>query len=175
MKGAQSFADELNKNGKVAVVEAVNVTDWNEQVKAFEAAVSEFGRIDYVYPIAGIGERPWIPPHTDPMSGFVQPDLSVADVDMRGVLYTCSFALQQFRRQESDKNGFRGKRICRIRLLCLAMKRQRGAIWKSAVWPPCADSTAYQPCPYTQQQSSKATPLFFMCVSAHLGTYSVVS
>jgi hypothetical protein len=57
-KGAQSLADELNKKGKVVWVETVNVTDWDEQVKAFEAAISEFGRIDYVYPIAGIGVRP---------------------------------------------------------------------------------------------------------------------
>jgi NAD(P)-dependent dehydrogenase (short-subunit alcohol dehydrogenase family) len=87
----------------------VNVADWEQQVKAFEAAISEFGRIDYVYPVAGVGERPWTPHHSDPKSGFVKPDLSVVDVDMRGVLYTCSLALQQFRRQEPDKNGFRGK------------------------------------------------------------------
>ena len=86
------------------------MTDWEQQVTAFEAAVSAFGRVDYVYPIAGIGERAWTPHHsTGAKAGFAKPDLSVTDVDLKGVLYTCSLALQQFRRQEPDKNGFRGK------------------------------------------------------------------
>ena len=95
--------------GKVAWVESVDVVDWDQQVKAFEAAVSEFGRIDYVYPIAGIGERPWTPHHKGPKDAFVKPDLTVVDIDVKGVLYSVSLALQQFRRQEPDKNGFRGK------------------------------------------------------------------
>ena len=37
----------------VALVGEVNVTDWDQQASCFEAAVKEFGRIDYVYPIAG--------------------------------------------------------------------------------------------------------------------------
>jgi len=32
------------------------VTDWDSQRQGFEAAVKQFKRIDYVYPIAGIGE-----------------------------------------------------------------------------------------------------------------------
>lgn len=93
----------------MAWVGTVDVTDWDQQVKAFEAAVAEFGRIDYVYPIAGIGERAWTPHHTSPKDAFVKPDLSAIECDLTGVLYTISLALQQFRRQEPDKNGFRGK------------------------------------------------------------------
>lgn len=39
------------------------------------------------------------------------PDLSVIDVNVKGVLYTVYLALAYFRRQESDKDGWRGKII----------------------------------------------------------------
>ena len=86
----------------------VDVTDWNSQAKAFGEAVTSFERIDYVYPIAGVGERRWI--DNDPTkSGFEAPDLTVMDIDLKGLLYTLSLAIQQFRRQDKDSNGFRGK------------------------------------------------------------------
>ena len=44
-------------------------------------------------------------------SGFEKPDLTVIDLDLTGVMYTVSLAVQQFRRQE-PKNGFRGKIGC---------------------------------------------------------------
>lgn len=111
-EGAQKLADELNKSSDhIARVSHVDTANWNSQAKAFSQAVAEFGRIDYVYPIAGIGERPWIP--NDPNgTGFVMPDLSAIDVDLTGVLYTVGLAVQQFRRQEPGKNGFRGKSKC---------------------------------------------------------------
>jgi len=108
-KGAQAFADELNKKGDVASAVTVEVLDWEGQVKAFETALAKHKRIDYVYPMAGIAERTWTPHHKGPKDAFVKPDLAVLDVDVTGVLYTVSLALQQFRRQEPDKNGFRGK------------------------------------------------------------------
>lgn len=94
---------------EVALVTEVEVTDWDSQEKAFSTAVKQFGRIDYVYPIAGISERVWTPHDSGRGSGFQKPDLSVLDIDLTGVLYTVSLALQQFRRQEPDQNGFRGK------------------------------------------------------------------
>jgi NAD(P)-dependent dehydrogenase (short-subunit alcohol dehydrogenase family) len=98
----------LNKNGQVAKCAHVDVLDWNSQAKAFSQAVADSGRIDYVYPIAGVGERPSI--INDPsQTGFEMPDLTVLDVDLTGVIYTVSLAVQQFRRQEPSKNGFRGK------------------------------------------------------------------
>ncbi|KAK5009732.1 hypothetical protein LTR60_005127 [Cryomyces antarcticus] len=108
LKGAEAFAAELNKNGRVAFASQVDVMDWEQQLSAFKQAVDEFGRIDYVYPIAGIGERAWLP--NDPKAKeFVKPDLTVLDADLTGVLWTVSLALQQFRRQEKSKHGFRGK------------------------------------------------------------------
>ena len=75
---------------------------------AFQKVLKEFGRIDYVFAVAGIGERKWIP--NDPHAvDFAKPDLSVLDVDLNGVLYTAALAIQQMRRQEKDEHGFRGK------------------------------------------------------------------
>ncbi|KAL2432205.1 hypothetical protein ABEF95_001118 [Exophiala dermatitidis] len=109
--GARKLVDELNKESQVARCAHVDVADWNSQAKAFSQAVADFGRIDYVYPVAGIGERPWIP--NDPsLSGFEAPDLTVLDVDLIGVLYTIALAVQQFRKQEPGKHGFRGKIGC---------------------------------------------------------------
>jgi hypothetical protein len=135
-------------------------------VKVFEAAISEFGRIDYVYPIAGIGERPWTPHHTGPKEAFVRPDLSVTDVDMRAVLYSCSLALQQFRRQELDKDGFRGKSNA-VSRSSFKVEKLTGAVSKSAAWPPFVDSIAYQRCLYTQQQNSELLPSISLRLSAH--------
>lgn len=108
IEGAQKLADELNKDSSMARCAHVDAASWNSQAKAFSQAVSDFGRIDYVYPIAGISERPWIP--NDPVaSGFEVPDLTVLDVDLTGVLYTIALAVQQFRKQEPGRHGFRGK------------------------------------------------------------------
>jgi hypothetical protein len=135
-------------------------------VKGFEAAISEFGRIDYVYPIAGIGERPWTPHHTGPKDAFVKPDLCVADVDMRAVLYSCSLALQQFRRQEPDKDGFRGKSNA-LPSPPSRVKKLTGAVSKSAAWPPFAGSIVYRRCLYTQPQNSELLPPLSSRVNAH--------
>ncbi len=86
----------------------VDVADWESQVAAFEKAVADFGRIDYVFPIAGIGERKVI--KNDPKGqGFQKPDLFTIDVDLIGLLYTAYLAIQQMRRQEKDGQGYRGK------------------------------------------------------------------
>ena len=110
LDGAQKLVDELNNhsNGQVAKCAHVDVASWNSQAKAFSQAVADFGRIDHVYPIAGVGERASIV--NDPsQTGFEMPDLSVIDIDLTGVLYTVSLAVQQFRKQQPGKNGFRGK------------------------------------------------------------------
>jgi NAD(P)-dependent dehydrogenase (short-subunit alcohol dehydrogenase family) len=112
-EAAESVAAQLNKTvgpeEQVAWTHELDVAVWESQRTSFEAALQELGgRIDYVMPIAGVGERPWIthPPDT---SGFTKPDLTVIEVDTIGVLYTVSLAIQQFRRQAPSKHGFRGK------------------------------------------------------------------
>ncbi|OAL33228.1 hypothetical protein AYO20_07545 [Fonsecaea nubica] len=108
---AIDFAAELNETAQVAWTAQVDVTNWDEQVSAFEKAVDTFGRIDYVFPIAGLSERRSFPNRGKDLKGFEKPDLSVIDVNLTGVLYTVSLALQQFRRQDVNKFGFKGK-IC---------------------------------------------------------------
>ncbi|KAI6865250.1 hypothetical protein KC338_g5174 [Hortaea werneckii] len=87
----------------------VDAASWESQKKAFQQALEDLGgRVDFVCPIAGIGERRSIP--NDPTStGFVKPDLACLDVDLYGVTYTVSLAVQQMRRQERDEEGYRGK------------------------------------------------------------------
>lgn len=112
IKGAEAVAAELNESdSQNAQVTNVDTGDWNSQAEAFGKAVHAFGRIDYVYPIAGIGERVWTPNDPTKSSGFEKPDLTVIDLDLVGVMYTVSLAVQQFRRQE-PKGGFRGKIGC---------------------------------------------------------------
>jgi NAD(P)-dependent dehydrogenase (short-subunit alcohol dehydrogenase family) len=104
---AQKFADEHNAGAKAPSLFYVgcDTSLWDSQLSAFQTALRVLGgRIDFVAPIAGIGEKKWLPTF-DVMgksSGddFVKPDLSVIDVDLTGVLYTIALAVQQFRRQE---------------------------------------------------------------------------
>ena len=108
--GLKSVADELNKGGKQVVwTKDVDVSDWDSQRTAFESAIETFnGRIDYVLPIAGIGERRSFP-NRPSSTGFEKPDLKVIEVDEVGVIYTVSLAVQHFRRLEKNKHGYRGK------------------------------------------------------------------
>ena len=100
----------MNGKTEVALAHPLDVTDWDQQATAFSAAVRAFGRIDYVYPVAGIGEKTWTP-RTKSGEGFAKPDLGVLNIDLIGLLYTVSLALQQFRKQEVT-DGFRGKIGC---------------------------------------------------------------
>jgi NAD(P)-dependent dehydrogenase (short-subunit alcohol dehydrogenase family) len=66
-----------------------------------------------VAPVAGIGERQWIPfpkeSTTAITQSFTKPDLSVLDVDLTGVLYTVALAVQHFRVQTRAADGLRGR------------------------------------------------------------------
>lgn len=109
IEAADSLAAELNMAGQVVWTAQVDVVDWTQQMSAFETAVAQFGRIDLVFPVAGIAERRSFP-NTGPNSnGFQKPNLEVIDVNLTAVMYTISLALQQFRRQEKNQFGFRGK------------------------------------------------------------------
>ncbi|KAK5213460.1 hypothetical protein LTR72_000315 [Exophiala xenobiotica] len=149
LEGAQKLVDELNKNGQVAKCAHVDVLDWNSQAKAFSQAVADSGRIDYVYPIAGVGERPSI--INDPsQTGFEMPDLTVLDVDLTGVIYTVSLAVQQFRRQEPGKNGFRGKSKFTYLVTSLGVGVKQS---KSVASRASAACTQYLRCPSIQLRS----------------------
>ncbi|KAK3671240.1 hypothetical protein LTR78_008875 [Recurvomyces mirabilis] len=114
-EGVKSVAAYLNNQSQeqddLVKPYEVDTGDWDSQLSVFESVLKDLGgRIDYVYSIAGIGERVSVP--NDPKAkGFVKPDLSVLDVDLYGFLYTSSLALQQMRRQEKGEDGFRGKTL----------------------------------------------------------------
>lgn len=123
---------------------------WDSQLAAFEKVMSEFGRLDYAYPIAGINERVFVP--NDPSAkGFVKPDLQVLEADLNGLLYTVGLALQQMRRQDEDSSGYRGKSEYG------QSERLNGdADCDKSVWShPSAVSIACQPFQSTQLPSSK--------------------
>lgn len=87
----------------------VDVSNWESQRQTFGKAIEDLGRIDFVFPIAGIGEnKSWMPNDND-RTEFSKPDLTVIDVNLNGVLYTSSLAIQQMRKQNKDGLGFRGK------------------------------------------------------------------
>jgi NAD(P)-dependent dehydrogenase (short-subunit alcohol dehydrogenase family) len=94
-----------------------DTSSWDSQVAAFRRAIywraSGGGRIDFVAPIAGIGERPWIPFREESLRSkaqeFTKPDLTILDVDLTGVLYTVALALQHFRRQTRTEDGLLGR------------------------------------------------------------------
>lgn len=68
----------LSKAGKAKAASThVDVADWEQLVKAFDQAIAAFGKLDYVYPIAGIGERKWMSNYPD-SHGWEAPDLSVS-------------------------------------------------------------------------------------------------
>ena len=101
----------------------VDAADWNSQAKAFTQAVSAFGRLDYVYGIAGVGERRWLPQNTANSGQFERPDLTVLEIDLIGVLYTSALAIQQGRRQDPGSNGYKMKigviaSVCGEYLMC---------------------------------------------------------
>ncbi|KAH9840508.1 Enoyl-(Acyl carrier protein) reductase [Teratosphaeria destructans] len=131
-EGVQNVASSLNANGQskvggaiapesdqdVAMPFCLDAADWQSQREAFEKALDAMGgRIDLVYPIAGIGEKLFLQNDGGKGTGFVKPDLSVLDVDLYGFIYTASLAIQQMRRQQKDEEVLRG-RIAVVASVC---------------------------------------------------------
>ncbi|KAF5001546.1 hypothetical protein FDECE_10894 [Fusarium decemcellulare] len=117
---AEQVAAELNSKAgdQVAWAAHVDVSDWKSQRQAFESAVKQLGRIDYVFPIMQIPEQHWLPEDLGTRSGkFEKPNLKVFEVNANGAFYSAALAISQFRRQEPNMKGFRGK-ICSIASAC---------------------------------------------------------
>lgn len=106
------MADEINKTysgGQLVWSAQCDVSDWDSQRSAFEQAVEALdGRINYVLPIAGIGERRSFPNKPE-STIFEKPDLKVIEVDEIGVIYTVSLAVQHFRQTKKDRQGDGGR------------------------------------------------------------------
>lgn len=108
---ARTVAAILNSHvdAQLVLPYEVDVSNWESQRQAFSKAVEDLGRIDLVFPIAGIGENKSWMPNDNSLGGFSRPDLTIIDVNLNGVLYTSSLAIQQMRKQDKDVRGFRGK------------------------------------------------------------------
>lgn len=109
--GAKAVASSLNIDSANSSVfpYMLDAASWDSQASVFQRALDDLGgRIDFVCPIAGIGEKRSIPNDLT-AKGFMKPELACLDVDLTGVVYTASLAVQQMRRQEKDEQGFRGK------------------------------------------------------------------
>ncbi|KAH6625799.1 hypothetical protein C7974DRAFT_396738 [Boeremia exigua] len=94
-----------------------DTSSWDSQVAAFQKAIlwraSDGGRINFVAPIAGVGERQWLPfpdlSSAEQRQDFSKPDLTTLEVDLTGVLYTVALAVQYFRRQTRADDGLLGR------------------------------------------------------------------
>ncbi|RII23921.1 hypothetical protein CUC08_Gglean012752 [Alternaria sp. MG1] len=112
--GATHLADQHNTpNNTVLYYATCDTSSWESQLSVFQAALKALGgRISCMFPIAGIGEKKWLPFPSEsckqPTDSFTKPDLSVIDVDLTGVLYTIALAIQHFRRQDLVVWGDRG-------------------------------------------------------------------
>ncbi|KAJ4992424.1 hypothetical protein SVAN01_02133 [Stagonosporopsis vannaccii] len=99
-----------------------DTSSWESQLAAFRSGLKALGgRIDFVAPVAGIGEVPWLPVFEEmevraKEGVFVKPNLSVIDVDLNGVLYTIALAVQQMRAQQPTER-YRGK-IAPVASMC---------------------------------------------------------
>ncbi|KAF2198777.1 NAD(P)-binding protein [Delitschia confertaspora ATCC 74209] len=115
LPSARSLCQTLNSNAGSTITHCVevDVSSYSSQLSAFQQAVSASKTIDFVFPVAGVGEKAWLP-KADEMEGkgLVEPDLSVLDVDLKGVLWTVGLAVQQMKRQDKGRDGWRGKITC---------------------------------------------------------------
>ena len=89
----------------------MDVADWESQREVFQDAINTLGKIDYVFPIAGITEHKWLPNNPDPDGVFHEPNLSVIDVDIKGVLHSVALAVQHFRHERSEGRNVRAKSV----------------------------------------------------------------
>ena len=90
---------------------------------AFEKAIDVFERIDYVFPVAGIGEKRALPNRPNATGPFDKPDLAVMDVDGTGMIYTIWLGVQHFRRQKIlNRYGFKGKSKSLAQLVPLVLR-----------------------------------------------------
>ncbi|THV04405.1 NAD-P-binding protein [Dendrothele bispora CBS 962.96] len=113
--GCKKAAAEINeKAGKNAVIAVkADTTCFEDQVAAYELGKETFGRVDYFFANAGIGEQHWIPLF-DPTTSrpITKPNMTTLDVTLNGQLNTASLAFQVFERQEPNtRTGFRGKLV----------------------------------------------------------------
>lgn len=106
-KRGYDLADELNKKhgSERTVFVEVDIRDWEQQKKMFEATLNKFGAIDIVVANAGIsrssGDSLWN--LDDPSGEPVKPDLRIVDVNLKGSFYTWKLAVHYWRKQKESE------------------------------------------------------------------------
>ncbi|KAF2002389.1 hypothetical protein P154DRAFT_573963 [Amniculicola lignicola CBS 123094] len=87
---SQSVCSTLNTSSpaKLAHCAHVDLSNWKPQKTAFQQTVDVFGRIDFVVPVVRISKNPILPEVSE---GVVEPNLTVLDVDLKGVFAIVAF------------------------------------------------------------------------------------
>ncbi|PIA97886.1 Bacilysin biosynthesis oxidoreductase BacC [Cercospora beticola] len=99
-KGGKALEGKFT--GKVSYFRA-NVVDYEAQAAAFESVWNSWGRLDFVWANAGIGDRiPYLdPPAKLDGNSPPKPDVLVIDVDLYGAVYSSYLALFYFRKNKT--------------------------------------------------------------------------
>ncbi|KAK3719080.1 hypothetical protein LTR37_004644 [Vermiconidia calcicola] len=117
IEDAETFVKELNDSkSDSAFCAKCDVNSWDDLTSVFTKALTAFdGRVDYVFPVAGVTERQVIPRPSEQKDvrkeGFVKPDLRTYDTNGTGMINLVMIAVQAFRGQEPkpELGGMRGK------------------------------------------------------------------
>ncbi|EXJ73913.1 uncharacterized protein A1O5_02207 [Cladophialophora psammophila CBS 110553] len=93
----ESLVKEIGGNG---IFQKTDITNWESLRDLFEAAKSNYGSIDVVMANAGAPERPpFLFDESFDGNGLLkEPDLSIIDVNLNGVMRTAKLALHYFAR-----------------------------------------------------------------------------
>lgn len=117
LPGATAFTADLNAlHPNSAFCDHCDVNSWSDLTSCLLRALELFdGRIDYIFPIAGLTERQVIPKPSEQRDvrreGFVKPDLTVLETNATGMVNLVLAAVQVFRGQEprEELGAMRGK------------------------------------------------------------------
>lgn len=102
----QEAGDKIQEKhqGKLIFIKS-NVAVYEQQAVAFVEVFKKWGRIDFVYANAGIGDRiNWFDPAKENDDGSpVKPDIMVVDICLTAQLWSSYLALHYFRKNEGKK------------------------------------------------------------------------
>jgi NAD(P)-dependent dehydrogenase (short-subunit alcohol dehydrogenase family) len=93
--GRKRPATDVPLDSPRTLLRNVDVSNWDQQVEAFEATVAKFGHIDIVLPNAGVNEPrgQFFDLKTDDAGKLLPLDTKVIDVDLKGTAYTTALGL----------------------------------------------------------------------------------
>lgn len=110
-----------------------DVTNWDNLIEAFDAALAALGSLQVVLPNAGVSSGPSTPLL---FSGRVKPDFRCNNINFLGAVYLIQIAVSYFKTQPAPDNGIKG-RICvtasQVALYPLPLDPLYGSS-KHAVW-----------------------------------------